>query len=827
MRRSTLRWALLWSAFFALYASTTAQGPLPADSGEFQLAAARWGILHPPGYPLYTMVGGLWVHLIPFGNAAWRLNLFSAALAATTLCLLTDTVRRWADDPRRGRWGGLIAALLLATAPTFWAQATTANIRMPTMLFAAAGFRELARYDEALRRGASPSLRPLALVLGLGVGHHPSLLFVATGWALYLLLRHAKAVLRPRPLLQAAAVALPAWLLPQLYIPLRGAMPDVPLAVPELNTWHGFWHHVLARGFAGDMFAFANPADLALRLPLLPALFHLQFPWLGLMGAAAGGALLLRRKARLVAALGLSLAVHTFVTLTYRAPQTVEYLMPAYLPLVLLAGMGAAELPSTPLLRRKAVRGALLLLVAAFCWRAGTNWRDIRLQADDAPLRARLEPLLREAPAEATILADWRWATPLWVLQQVEGLRPDVQVDYVYPVAGRDYESLWRERAEAAEGALFTTHRYDWEGWTFVPWGGGYRLYRRPLTQSPQAPGFHPLEGGLEPLEGVAYRLDGAERPGTTLEIALLWRRVAEAEAAPSFTVRLYAADGHLLAHGDRFIGDEGAVDEVRTATMALRLPMDFCGEAELRLGEYLTTAEGFRDLGEQPLTHLTIPCDFPSLPTAHLRPNLFLDGGPFLRGVDYETDGGQLYLHLCGAGRTLIAESGGTATVLEAPGLLRCRTFALPWDGQAPRFLRADGQAAHLLLPPAAPRPQEHYLPFDDAMVLAALEGDERGGQAVLTLRWLSARPVMEDVAVSVRLHAEDGALIAVHDMQPGLSDLPTLKWVVRGLEITDPHPFPQADLPSGGYTTVAAYERFRLTPLLPPVEGLPLHWR
>ncbi len=822
------RWAfLLWLGFFILYATTTVRGLLPADSGEFQLAAARWGILHPPGYPLYTVVGGLWVHLLPFGQATWRLNLLSAALAATTLLLLLDAVLRWSE----GGWGGWIGALtataLLATAPTFWAQATTANIRMPTMLFAAWGFRELARYDEALRRGEKPTLRPLALLLGLGLGHHPSLLFVATGWVLYLLLRDPALLRRGRALLEAALLAMAAWLLPQLYIPLRGSMADVPLAVPELNTWHGFWHHVLALGFSGDMFAFANPTDLALRLPLLPTLFHFQFPWVGMMGSAVAAAFLLRRNPRLLAALGLSLGVHSFVTITYRAPQTVEYLMPAYLPPLLLLGVGMAEASRLLSLRDRGLRLTLPLLACALLWRGGTMWRDFHLQADDTPLRARLEPLLREAPEGATILADWRWATPLWVMQQVEGLRPDVAVDYVYPVQGRDYEALWQERAEAVRGALFTTHHFDWEGWTFIPWGGGYRLYPRPLTELPDVPAFQPLGGGLEPLEGVAYRLDGAIRPGTTLEVSLLWRRVAEMDAPPSFTVRLYAADGALLAHGDRFIGDEGAIGELRAATMALYLPTDFCGEAELRLGEYLTTAEGFRDLGERVLTGLTLPCDFPSLPTAHLRPNLFWDGGPFVRGVDYETASGEFYLHLCGAGRTLLAESGGVMVAVEAPGLFRCRTVVLPYAGSAPTFSRADGSQAHLLLPFPAPAPQEHYLPFDDAMVLTAVEGRRRGERGIIVLHWLSARPVEEDVAVSVRLYAADGALLGVHDMQPALSDLPTLKWVVRGLSILDPHPFPVETLPEGGYVTVATYERFRLAPLLPPSEGLALRWR
>ncbi len=56
--------AILWLAFFLFYAATAGQDILPADSGEFQLITAKWGIAHPPGYPLYTLIGALWSHLI-------------------------------------------------------------------------------------------------------------------------------------------------------------------------------------------------------------------------------------------------------------------------------------------------------------------------------------------------------------------------------------------------------------------------------------------------------------------------------------------------------------------------------------------------------------------------------------------------------------------------------------------------------------------------------------------------------------------------------------------------------------------------------------------
>jgi hypothetical protein len=64
---------------------------LPADNGEFQLVAWKLGIAHPPGYPLYTMIG--WLFSRFFASPAFALNLLSAILAAITLVIVNRTVR--------------------------------------------------------------------------------------------------------------------------------------------------------------------------------------------------------------------------------------------------------------------------------------------------------------------------------------------------------------------------------------------------------------------------------------------------------------------------------------------------------------------------------------------------------------------------------------------------------------------------------------------------------------------------------------------------------------------------------------------------------------
>ncbi len=828
-----LPFALLWLAFFALYAATTARDVLPADSGEFQLAAATWDILHPPGYPLYTMIGALWVRLAPLGNVAFRLNLLSAILAATTLLLVAKTVRLWTETwglaPRAALTGGLAAAGLLGSSPTFWAQATTANIRMPTLLFGAWGFLALAQYDRELRDGGdgSRALVSLAAALGLGVGHHPSLAFVAIGWALYLLLRDPSLLWQPRRWWKAVPVAALAWGLPQLYLPLRGAaIEGLQLAPPGLNTWAGFWHHVLAQGFAGDMFAFANPTDLALRLPLIGPLFRFQFPPVALLAVSAAWIWLLLRQRQAALALGTAWLVHTFVTLTYRAPQTVEYLMPAYLPLVIVFGAGMAQLlAACGRLKPRQRDVPAIAVLALLALRVAGLTPDFVTLAADTSIRERVEPLLEQAPPDARILADWHWATPLWVLQRTEGLGAGAEIVYVYPRADQEYEQVWRTWAEeTGDRPLFTTHAYEWSGWTAAPVGGGYRLYRRPLTALPTELGFTPLQAELGPLRLLGYRVVGAPEPGRDLEVQLAWQASGSQDPAPSFTVRLFDAQGNFLLNADRWLGSDTAAGEVRFTGLTLALPVDRCTPMfRLTASVYTVTEGAFTTLGEVSLAELAATCIFPTLPTEHVQPGVVLWAGPLLRGMDYHVDGNKAtaYLHWCGPGQALIVHSGEEQALVEPLDFGRCQTVRLSTPvGQRPalQVSRPDGSPARLVsLALPAPESGQRYLPFGDTAVLVGAQTAERGGFFVVDLTWRATRPLVDDYAVSVRLKDTAGTLLGMHDMQPALSDIPTLKWVVNGARVLDPHPFDPPETPPTT-VTVTLYERFRLTPVAQP---------
>ena len=79
---------------FGVYVKTLAPTVSFFDSGELISAAHTLGVAHPPGYPLYVLLGWFFSRL-PVGNVAYRLNLMSAffaSLAALMVYYITYTI---------------------------------------------------------------------------------------------------------------------------------------------------------------------------------------------------------------------------------------------------------------------------------------------------------------------------------------------------------------------------------------------------------------------------------------------------------------------------------------------------------------------------------------------------------------------------------------------------------------------------------------------------------------------------------------------------------------------------------------------------------------
>ena len=121
----------------AVYVWTAAPNVTLLDSGEFIVAAQHFGVPHPTGYPLWTLLAWLF-QLLPLGNAAWEINVFSGVCGALAVALcsgmLTSLLRWFLPPVPAGRQAtlpvcvGVSFGLLLAFSVSMWSQSVIAEV---------------------------------------------------------------------------------------------------------------------------------------------------------------------------------------------------------------------------------------------------------------------------------------------------------------------------------------------------------------------------------------------------------------------------------------------------------------------------------------------------------------------------------------------------------------------------------------------------------------------------------------------------------------------------------------------------------------------------
>jgi hypothetical protein len=211
----------------ALYVITLAPTTAMWDASEYITAAYTLGIPHPPGNPLFVLLGRV-ASLLPFGGVAYRVNLLAAvcsALAAGIWFLVAERVlAQWITVRWVRRTGSVLAAVLSATAFTVWNQSVV-NEKVYTVslaFFAVVSWLTVLWCDEPDGRRADRILVLIAYLIGLGYTNHPAGFLVGPAVATAVLVRRPRTVLRWR-LILSAVLALGLGLTPFAFEPIRAA----------------------------------------------------------------------------------------------------------------------------------------------------------------------------------------------------------------------------------------------------------------------------------------------------------------------------------------------------------------------------------------------------------------------------------------------------------------------------------------------------------------------------------------------------------------------------------------------------------------------------
>jgi hypothetical protein len=167
------------------------------DAGEFITAAKVLGVPHPPGTPLFVLLGNVWGGIVRVGGYAWRLNLMSACFSAAGAgCLFLVAHRLLADEVPWLRIGGAAAAAILsAFAFTEWQNSNETEVYAVATFSIAAICWLCLRWRDVRGTPRAPHILLLVIyIAALSIGNH--LLALLVGPAVSVFIAHT---LRARP----------------------------------------------------------------------------------------------------------------------------------------------------------------------------------------------------------------------------------------------------------------------------------------------------------------------------------------------------------------------------------------------------------------------------------------------------------------------------------------------------------------------------------------------------------------------------------------------------------------------------------------------------
>jgi hypothetical protein len=421
----------VFAAAFCLYLFTAARDIVVGDSPELITAAATLGVAHPPGYPLFTMLGHLF-SLLPIGAIPFRVNLLSVACDALTAMIIFLTALRFS----KSHLAAALAALLLAVTPLFWSWSLVAEVFPLNNLLASVIIYLLVRWHENPKRVSW--LIAAAFVAGLGLTNHQTI--VLLGPAVCFLLWQQRAFLNTR-VVAICVIAFLIGLVPYLYILWAASrhpalnwgdvasLRDLFGLIARQN--YGTLHLINRQGYTGGSIpdriivlinSFNPVAVLLIAIGLVHAYRNLRwYFWFSLLAFGFTGPFF---------AVVTNLNLATAPSAAYVLGRF--FLLPHVViaPITAFGIVGIAEIAKLyrPALETLALRFAAFVTFIAILTSVSSRYRTID-QSHNHVARHFAEDVLRTAAPNGILLATGDAVIlPLIYLRIVEGVRPDVRL---------------------------------------------------------------------------------------------------------------------------------------------------------------------------------------------------------------------------------------------------------------------------------------------------------------------------------------------------------------------------------------------------------------
>lgn len=197
------------------------------DVGDLVTAAVVKGVAHPSGYPLFTLLGSLFL-LLPFdATPAWKVGLVSVCAASAGVVVMYFLLHSLLDK----KILAMLGALTMGFSYLYWFYAELAEVFSLTALFILLMLFIAVRYVKTKKQ---KYILFLSFVFGLAVAHHEVLVLIIPTLLILVLSVNWRIILNWRLLIACIFLTLFGFL-PYLYV-LFAASANPPLNWSDART---------------------------------------------------------------------------------------------------------------------------------------------------------------------------------------------------------------------------------------------------------------------------------------------------------------------------------------------------------------------------------------------------------------------------------------------------------------------------------------------------------------------------------------------------------------------------------------------------------------
>ena len=328
---------ITFGVYFTTLAPTYTWAHFGFDAGDLLTAIQYWGVPHPPGFPIYIMIGKLF-SLLPIGNLAFRLNLMSAVFGSLTCVIVYFTLTKLTKSITISA----ISAFVLAFSYTFWSQSLITEVYTLNSFFTALllflGLLTIQSLPEMNRPKTDRLIFMTVFIYGLSLTNHLTTIFFGSSLLLILFWRLYKNVSVRQSIgyLVTVICIFLIGLLPYLYIYLR-AQSGTIFNWGDPSTPARFINYISGREFQHFIQASGSAIDLTSRFFVL---LNRNITLIGIIAATVGAVLLFQERKKFLIYSFIPTVLLIIFNINYKIDNIETFYLPVYVGFIIWMGYG-------------------------------------------------------------------------------------------------------------------------------------------------------------------------------------------------------------------------------------------------------------------------------------------------------------------------------------------------------------------------------------------------------------------------------------------------------------------------------------------------------